>query len=713
MSLAVLAFGLALGSGPKIETVSAPAAFVSGGQVLTRVTTKGPAPVVSLNGTDVSARFQPTAKVGVYEGLVSGLALGPNALTATSGRGQASLTVTAHPLTGPMFSGPHQSPFICQTQDFKLPDGTTLGPAQDSDCSAPTVVQYVYRSTSGGDFRPLTDPTHLPADVAATTTRLGTRVAFVVRVETGTLNRGIYQFAVLHDPSQEAAPSPRTPSRGWDRRLIAVHGTGCARGWYVQGAALGANVLDVERLGEGYGLFSNTLNHPTNSCNPVLAGETATMVKQRVIETLGVPTFTLSMGTSGGAYTSLQLADAYPGLFDGVVISATFPDALAIASQASDGHLLTHYFRQTAPGSFSPAQQQAVGGYGSPGALLANANQAGRTDPVQGRADAPNYVSAPWNPAVPQALRYDPDTRTKGARPTVYDAAANIYGRDPETGFARRPFDNVGVQYGLKALHAGTISPAQFLDLNAQIGGYDQDANYVANRSRGDPEAISAAYRSGLSLSGHGGLAHLPILDTGGLYTDLEPAGEYHLRHHHFSVRERLIRANGRADNMVMWSGGLGLDARTRPESLTAGQKELLAAIPRESFRGLEAWLSAIAADDRPGSALARTLRNKPVQDGCWVAEGDRARFVAEPQIHQGDTVCNRVYPAFSFPRHVAGGPLAADVLKCALRPARGKDYPGFSPEDLARLKVIFPAGVCDFDRPGLGQVPVQPWAVW
>ena len=31
-----------------------------------------------------------------------------------------------------------------------------------------------------------------------------------------------------------------------------------------------------------------------------------------------------------------------------------------------------------------------------------------------------------------------------------------------------RPFDNVGIQYGLKALEAGTITPAQFVDLNAE-----------------------------------------------------------------------------------------------------------------------------------------------------------------------------------------------------------------------------------------------------
>lgn len=40
----------------------------------------------------------------------------------------------------------------------------------------------------------------------------------------------------------------------------------------------------------------------------------------------------------------------------------------------------------------------------------------------------------------------------------------NVYGRDPATGFARRPFDNVGVQYGLAAFNAGAIPFEQFAD---------------------------------------------------------------------------------------------------------------------------------------------------------------------------------------------------------------------------------------------------------
>jgi hypothetical protein len=49
-------------------------------------------------------------------------------------------------------------------------------------------------------------------------------------------------------------------------------------------------------------------------------------------------------------------------------------------------------------------------------------------------------------------------------------------------GFANRPLDTVGIQYGLKALMNGLITPAQFVDLNAKVGGHDIDYNAQPNR---------------------------------------------------------------------------------------------------------------------------------------------------------------------------------------------------------------------------------------
>src|SRR6185295_10084840 len=100
-------------------------------------------------------------------------------------------------------------------------------------------------------------------------------------------------------------------------------------------------------------------------------------------------------------------------------------------------------------------------------------------------------------PPVPRGLIYDALKNPKGIRCSVYDNQVTIYGRDPKTGFARRPLDNTGVQYGLAAFNAGKITAAQFLDLNERIGGYDDDGNAIDRRSVADHEALRIAYRTG------------------------------------------------------------------------------------------------------------------------------------------------------------------------------------------------------------------------
>ena len=109
-------------------------------------------------------------------------------------------------------------------------------------------------------------------------------------------------------------------------------------------------------------------------------------------------------------------------------------------------------------------------------------------------------------------------------------------------------------------------------------------------------------------------------------------------------------------------------------------------------------------------------VRHKPAAavDGCWMATTDKpATFVAEPQTFSSkpDSKCNRAYPSYSFTRHVAGGPLDANVLKCQLKPIDPRDYAALTPADLQRLRTIFPGGVCDWSKPGVNQTPVVPWA--
>ena len=688
-----------------VRTVSTRADRVSDGNVLVEIampsTGMSVLPLARLNGRDVSAVFRRGGSSNAVLGLLTGLAPGRNTLVVdgTPFRLPAeTVTITNYPRTGPITSGPHIVPFVCQTQEFALPDGSMLGAALDANCSVDTKVQYVYMPKGSGvkTFKPLPPGATLPRDVANTTTSAGVSVPFVVRVETGTMNRGIYQNVVLHDPTREEAPTPFSPPRGWNRRLIALHGVGCPGGWYRQGAVQGVNPLagaNVARLGEGYGIFINTLNHPTNSCNAVLAGETTMMGKEHFIETFGEPFATISTGTSGGAYTSLQLADAFPGLFDGVLIMSTFPDALSIALAGLDARLLMRYFQTEGAAGLSDAQKVAVSGYAGFKALADAANQAQRTDPVRTRVDLPGYSPAVWNAAVPEPDRYDPSANPKGARPTIFDVARNVYGIDRATGAALRPFDNVGVQYGLAALKAKAITLSEFLDVNERIGGYDNDANPIEARSVGDPGAIRRAYQAGVTLSGGGGLASIPVFDAG----NYNEAAAYHYQWFHFAVRERMKQASGTAANHLMWRG------RVPPE---------------RSWAVIEEWVTAVKNDKAAGKPVEKVQRNRPdaAQDGCWpeAATEAPAEFVREAQTfgRDPDSACNKRLPSFGFTRLVAGGPLHANTLKCQLKPIDAKDYGvELSAADLRRLRSVFPAGVCDWSKPGAGATRVVPWA--
>lgn len=49
-------------------------------------------------------------------------------------------------------------------------------------------------------------------------------VPYVVRIKTGTLNRAIYQTAMLHNPVTKEAPSLSNPPDGWYGRLVSTFG---------------------------------------------------------------------------------------------------------------------------------------------------------------------------------------------------------------------------------------------------------------------------------------------------------------------------------------------------------------------------------------------------------------------------------------------------------------------------------------------------------
>jgi len=709
-AVSLLALTVLLGVAPafaanrlEIVTLSNRPDKLSGGDVLVLVTvppgTKLNDVAVALNGDDVTAAFWQDVGHHALVGLVKGMHLGKNRLEAKAKHaGTDTLQLVNHSLTGPILSGPQEEPFFCQTHQFRVyPGGPLLTELQITDpCSVPTRVDYVYRST-GGAFKGL-PPSPLPADLATTTTIDGHSVPYIVRLETGTLNRAIYQTAILDDP---AVPGPdlRNHDPAWNGRLVYTFGGGCGGGHYIQGNTTGG-VLNDMMLSRGFAVASSTLNVLGQNCNFVTSAETVMMVKEHFIETYGVPRYTMGWFCSGGSIQQHLIGDNYPGLMDGIVPQCSFPDVAGATT--FDARLLYNYYLNTKGVPWTQEEIRAVSGFGTYGHIVNQGTLwAARIDPVPNRAGFPPQSSWLYNDIVPLSARYDPASNPTGARATTYDHNVNIFGRD-EKGFSRRPLDNVGIQYGLAALNAGQISTGQFLDLNEKIGGLDIDANFTAQRMIADEAATKAAYQTGFVMNGGGGLASVPILDFDLIYSDLLPTGDVHMKFHHFTTRERLRKANGHADNHVMWSGGT---------SVRAGF------VSTQAFLQMDKWLTAITEDISDTSLAKKVVKHKPIDlvDGCWT--GGATTFTPEPQFFggPGTSFCNNNYPGFPFPRYIAGAPLTIDTVKCRLQRIDLADYKvSLAPAEITRLRQIFRDGVCDWSRPGIEQQePVSTWITY
>src|SRR3954469_160542 len=212
---------------PRIAVLSNRADLVSGGDALVRVTLPSGVKASRLRLTAGRRDVTPALhRTGAHQltGLVGGLRVGRVALTARIRSGSAArLFVTNHPFGGPVFAGPQIQPWTCQAG------------AKDKQCDQPPSFQFFYlpkgsssqgatlpgttSNGSGGPFQPYDPKSPPPADqIATTTTTEGVTVPFIVRLETGYLDRDQYAIAVLFDPSKRAAWCSPRASGGRRRR---------------------------------------------------------------------------------------------------------------------------------------------------------------------------------------------------------------------------------------------------------------------------------------------------------------------------------------------------------------------------------------------------------------------------------------------------------------------------------------------------------------
>src|SRR5690606_20927566 len=147
------------------------------------------------------------------------------------------------------------------------------------------------------------------------------------------------------------------------------------------------------------------------------------------------------------------IANAYPGILDGILPTLTFPDAVTYFIDTEECRLpLRRYLNGR---ELDEETKRVIGGW----ALwrTCDVSLARRTNRI-GPDDCPANI--------PPEARYDARTNPGGVRCSIYDAMRSVFGTAyydeiqprPTREFGRSPHSTVGVQYGLLALNQGLIS---------------------------------------------------------------------------------------------------------------------------------------------------------------------------------------------------------------------------------------------------------------
>lgn len=662
---------------------------------------------VRLNGRDVTHRFGRYSH-GRFEAYLTGLRLGRNVVTATARGFAGRLVITNHPQGGPVFTGPQTEHYRCQST------------ARDAQCNQRPTYRYLYRSTNPlqPGLQPY-DPKNPPSDVATTRTGRGVTVPFVVRREDGFQDRDRYTILTLWQPGKSW--SRFSPQPQFDHKLLVTHGGGCGASYgpgepplddysgTIPSGVPGLVPSYVTALGRGFTVLSTALDNTGHHCSVAMNAESVMMAKERVVEQYGSIRYTIGTGCSGGSIAQHTVANSYPGIYQGLVTTCSYPDVFTAGAQFADYHLLRLYFEDPsrwAPGVvWSPTQFAAVEGHlthlnavvADEGLFKSALNPEdacpGTVDPVAGDV----------------TTRYDAETNPGGVRCSVLDLLVNLLGPRPSSvwgaeeravghGFGGIPFANTGVLYGLGALRDGTITTAQFVDLNVKIGGLDVDSRHTDARIAGDPASVANAYRTGL-VNEATNMSQVAMINHGG-----PDPGIAHDYAHAFWMEDRLQRAQGHTDNRVMWFGLTPLIGDPRWATEALGE--------------MDRWLARVEKDHS-----GRPLAAKIVAARAALGITDRCSNVPGVlEVEGSDDEVDCVLPEsaqlrLSTPREVAGGDRLNDVLACRLTPlTRAAVDVGLVPltdAQYAALRLVFPDGVCDQRRSGQGQQGAQTWLTY
>ena len=330
------------------------------------------------------------------------------------------------------------------------------------NCSVPTQVVFKYRTTAN-KWKDYTPGKPRPDDMAKETPD---GQDFIVRWERGTINRFIYSIAMrvrFDDDAKEWNPV-------WNKRLIYRFDVGVGIG-HTQGS-LGkldnpSALYDVG-LARGYAVVYSSGTRTATHYNLQLGGETALMVKERFIERYDVPLYTVGVGGSGGGIQQYIYAQNHPDLIDAAIPQYAYPDMVTQVVHIGDCELLEHYMDNDKLDGANPrwktwSNRSLLEGLNASDTLPNpyTGGQLGLTECVNAwRGLTPLVFNRWYGEASNQGLFEPPSAFDEDKIEWTHFAdLVNIVGQDEEEDdgrrYARRYWDNVGVQYGLQSVARG------------------------------------------------------------------------------------------------------------------------------------------------------------------------------------------------------------------------------------------------------------------
>lgn len=651
----------------------------------------------------------------------------------------------------PLFAGPLQYPYICRSEQSDLgqplvdnyeqagiaiyqlnEDGNKTDQllGYSKDCSIATRIHYYYKKANDDLFYPLQQATD---DIKQITIN-GQTINYIVRAETGTINRHPYMIYLLKGPNDQPQ---QADGAYWNKRLIYQFRGGVGIG-KTQGRLNIKKLLNrrTEQLAQGYAIIHSTANQTSNHYDIWLAEDTAIRLKRQFISQFGKPDYTVGLGGSGGAIQQYLLAQNNPEILDAAIALYSFPDMITKTPHVLDCELLEYYFDVSDADNpkwanwtnrqFIEGMNSIDGRFNKYTWVTALANlltlkpihiSSGNSECVQSWRGLSPLILNPRYPALSDKIA---ENILQQTQLNYWDSLKYIYGTSSD-GFTHVTWDNVGVQYGLMALKQNLISINEFIKINSAIGGWknprdmqaehfwflgpnirlnpsgfsvwsqqnmmhsEDPVNQPAPRSQGNLSAIEAAYRSGQVFLGR---FNIPLID---LRHYLEQDLDMHHSVGSFSARARINKAQTSIGNQVMWM-------TQKPHTPVP---EALAAIDRWMKR-IKQNPAVSVADNKPDDILDSCFD----RDGKLIAQGNNVWDGPWNQKAAGQ--CYKTYPPFSTSRMMAGEDITGSILKCQLQTlTQAIDSGLYQPINMRPYQTvierIFPQGVCDYTKPDMG----------